>query len=345
MRTLGRLVFALVALATIVGGGTAAWMKRWLHAPATTEAFTWEVTPGDSLRTTLRTLHDVGAVEGSWEWDVLVRARRIDCLQAGSHTFAAGLTPREVIHTLCRTTRRATVRVTIREGENVWQVAARLAEAGLAVAPPIAARATDPVLAAELGVPASTLEGWLFPDTYEFYVDTPPDAALRRMVERARSVHDEVFGEGPEAVTAPVDVPGAAGLDRAALITLASLVEKEAQVGEERPRIARVFYNRLHLGMRLETDPTCVYGADTWHEIPTRSRCRDVENVWSTYVNSGLPPGPIANPGRASLRAVLAPSDEPDLLFFVALPDGSGRHAFAATYAEHQENVRRWRER
>jgi UPF0755 protein len=125
------------------------------------------------------------------------------------------------------------------------------------------------------------------------------------------------------------------------VITLASLVEKEAADRAEGPRIAGVFYNRLAAGMRLQTDPTLVYHPDRFGAKPTPAHRRDRSNPYNTYAFDGLPPGPICNPGPAALRAALQP-ERHDLLYFVARRDGSGRHAFARTYAEHRGNVQRF---
>jgi UPF0755 protein len=159
---------------------------------------------------------------------------------------------------------------------------------------------------------------------------------LERLVERTQAVHSELranAGEGPYT---------AAELDWSEVIVLASLVEREAAVAEERSRIARVFINRLLRGMPMQSDPTCTYSEDTYNERPTRALCRDAQSRYSTYVIPRLPPTPIASPGRAAIQAVLSPSDDADLLYFVSMEDGTGRHAFAATLDEHNANVRRY---
>ena len=128
------------------------------------------------------------------------------------------------------------------------------------------------------------------------------------------------------------------------LLILASIIEKETGVAEERRQVASVFVNRLNQGMRLQTDPTVIYGITQGEGVLGRGLRRSElrrETPWNTYVISGLPPTPIANPGRASLMAAAQP-DESDYIFFVA--DGTGGHAFAVTLAEHNENVARWRQ-
>ena len=144
------------------------------------------------------------------------------------------------------------------------------------------------------------------------------------------------------AVWEPLAAKAAArGLGMRQVVTLASIVEKETAVPLERPLVAAVFHNRLRLGMRLETDPTVIYGIQGFDGNLTRAHLEDESNPYNTYRIAGLPPGPIASPGRASLVAVTRP-EATDFLYFVA--DGSGGHAFARTLDDHNRNVARWRE-
>lgn len=191
----------------------------------------------------------------------------------------------------------------------------------------------DPVLTGTIeGIPP---EGTLLPETYKF---TRGDNR-KQLLDRMRNARDRVVADvwsrrSPEL---PISTPEE-------MVILASIVEKETALADERPRVASVFINRLKQGMRLQTDPTVIYGIvggeGTLGRPISRADLR-AENPYNTYVIDGLPPGPIANPGRAALEAVINPARTKDL-FFVA--DGSGGHAFAETFAEHQANVRKWRE-
>lgn len=279
--------------------------------------------------------------DARWRWWVRLR-RPGGCLQAGRHTIPASATPAELFDALCQPTVRATVRVTIPEGRTMFWVAEALAEAGLGDADAILDGLRSPALAASLGVDAPTLEGYLYPETYELDVDAGASVAIARMVEHGRHIREALWEEHADSRRALQD---AHRLSDHELIIAASIVEREAIVDDERPRIAAVIYNRLREGMRLQMDPTCTYSERAWRSEPSRELCRDPDNATSTYVIDGLPPTPIASPGARSLTAVLAPADEPELRYFVALGDGSGRHAFANSLAEHNANVAAYIER
>ena len=179
-------------------------------------------------------------------------------------------------------------------------------------------------------------EGSLLPETYRFTRGMTRGRLIEIMRDAQSTALEEIWANRTPGL--PIASPNE-------LVTLASIVEKETGVAEERPRVAGVFVNRLERGMRLQSDPTILYGlygGEAWTRSRTITRAElDRPNPYNTYQIDGLPPGPIANPGRASMEAVANPADT-DALFFVA--DGTGGHAFAETYAEHQENVAAWRE-
>jgi len=177
-------------------------------------------------------------------------------------------------------------------------------------------------------------EGWLLPETYHYSWGDTRDALIGRMADDMGDALDEFWAERSQGavLTSPRDV-----------LILASIVEKETGVAAERPMIAGVFLNRLKKGMRLQSDPTVVYaltdGSGALGRALTRADLK-IDSPFNTYKVSGLPPTPIANPGREALRAVIHPA-ETDALYFVA--DGTGGHVFAKTLKEHNKNVRRWR--
>ena len=177
-------------------------------------------------------------------------------------------------------------------------------------------------------------EGSILPDSYEIQRGETREALIRRM----QAAHDEVMAE-----LWPKRQPGLPYSTQAEAVTLASIVEKETGVASERPRVAAIFVNRLRKGMLLQTDPTIIYGLTKGRPLGRGIRASELaaDSPWNSYKVAGLPPGPIANPGRASLEAVLNPPSTNEL-FFVA--DGTGGHAFATTYEEHQRNVARWRQ-
>jgi UPF0755 protein len=222
--------------------------------------------------------------------------------------------------------------LTIPEGLTQEEVARRLVDAGYGTLEQFMAAFRDPTPVAALDGKAVDLEGYLFPDTYYFPRGAKPEKMARIMVDRFQ----EMTGADYAARAARV------GLDVRGAVTLASLIERETSVPEERERISRVFHNRLARGMRLECDPTVMYAL--WRAGRPVARLTH-ENLafaspWNTYVTAGLPPGPIANPGRASLLAAVSPAPG-DELFFVAAP--AGGHRFSSTLDGHRLAVNEWR--
>ena len=183
------------------------------------------------------------------------------------------------------------------------------------------------------GEAATPPEGAILPETYDFQRGEDRAALLQRMMDARDRLLASLWSKRKAGL--PIHTPEEA-------VILASIVEKETGVARERPQVASIFINRLNKGMRLESDPTIIYGITRGRPLGRRIFLSELQapTPYNTYAISGLPPTPIANPGRAALAAVLDPPDT-DYLFFVA--DGSGGHAFAATYAEHQQNVEKWR--
>ena len=290
----------------------------------------------------LSDLADAGVIAEDVRWRAWLALRKpAGCLQAGDHMLPAAATPAELFAALCQPTRAPDVALTLTEGETLFAFARRLAEAGFASSEDAALElAFSEAFADELGVPSTTLEGYVFPDTYRFAEDASARDVFARMVAHGQEVRGEVFESTPRTPFADE-----LGLSDADLVTIASIVEREAVVPDEEPIIARVVYNRLRRGMKLQMDPTCVYDRALDGQAASPETCRDPASRYSTYVIEGLPPTPIGNPGRSALRATLAPADDPDVLYFVAIGDGSGRHAFADDYATHRANVRALRER
>jgi UPF0755 protein len=177
-------------------------------------------------------------------------------------------------------------------------------------------------------------EGAILPETYQYEVGETRQVVLERMLEAGRKTLDQLWAQRK---------PGLPLKSKEEALILASLVEKETGIASERPKVAAVFINRLTKGMRLESDPTVVYGVSRGEPLGRGILKSELERrtPWNTYLIDALPVTPIANPGKAALLAVLNP-DQSDALFFVA--DGSGGHAFAASYSAHEENVAHWRE-
>jgi UPF0755 protein len=218
--------------------------------------------------------------------------------------------------------------LTVPEGLTAREVAALLATAGFGSEESFRCLLDDPAFLASEALPVTGAEGYLFPDTYAFPLATPQERILRTMLRRFR----EVVGLDYERRAAAV------GLTEHQAVTLASLVEEETARAEERPLVAAVFLNRLRRGMPLQSDPTVIYGREDGGRRITRADLRR-PSPFNTYTIGGLPPAPIANPGRAALEAAVAPAAV-DYLYFVARGDGS--HEFTTTLAAHAAAVARW---
>jgi UPF0755 protein len=241
------------------------------------------------------------------------------------------------------------VTVTIPEGFHRYAIAERLANSGVCDRESFLRVTEDPAMRRALQVDGPTLEGYLFPDTYEFSRPTPCSSVARTMVENWRKRTVPLLTHHSKGVTSVRETLGW-GIHE--IVTLASIVEKEARIAEERPMIAEVFLNRMRspsfTPKRLQTDPSVAYGClqtpapascrDGLEKAITKEMLLDATNRYNTYRFEGLPPGPIANPGAASMRAVLAPSHH-QYFYFVAKGDGS--HAFSKTLQAHNEAVRR----
>ena len=257
------------------------------------------------------------------------------------------MTPRKILDALVKGAADELVSVTIPEGKNLVEVAEILDAAGIAGKAEVIMRATDPSFVTGLGLPGASLEGYLFPDTYKLRPRTPAARALIPMVRRHRQVYEELRTAHAKGVQ---DLKKTLGFDDAQIVTLASIVEKETGQPQERTRIAQVFLNRLRfptfVPKLLQTDPTIIYGCTVgtprstaclqWDGRIRHIQLVDRENPYNTYTHEGLPPGPIANPGRAALEAVMAPDHTP-YLYFVSKNDGT--HYFSKTVAEHTAAV------
>jgi UPF0755 protein len=225
--------------------------------------------------------------------------------------------------------------VTIPEGWSMYDIAAELDRQGVCSLESFLGAAHDPAPISDIAPHAKTLEGFLFPSTYEFKRRTTCKQVAETMTSHFRTVWNELNPSG--AATLP------GGLDAAQTVTLASLVERETPRPEERPLVAGVFYNRLRLGTPLQCDPTVQYALQlAGHpELNVTPQDLRIDSPYNTYAHKGLPPGPIANPGEASLRAALNPAPT-DYLYFVA--NDQGGHFFSKTLAEHNRNVARYRQ-
>jgi len=267
-----------------------------------------------------------GVVRSRWDFLLARTIHRGGVLQAGEYRFTRAASPAEVVSRI----QRGDVfyyMLVVPEGKNMFDIAASVESLGLFKATDFLQAARNPAIIRDLDQQAPTLEGYLFPDTYKLSRHTTPERLCRLMTTKFREAWHGLHANGDVHDT----------------VTMASLVEKEGKLAEERPRIAAVFGNRLRIGMKLDCDPTTIYAAlleNKYRGTIYRSDL-DRDHAYNTYRSAGLPPGPIANPGVASLRATLAPA-QTDALYFVARADGSGGHEFSSSIAAHEVAVERY---
>jgi len=267
-------------------------------------------------------------------------------LAPGEHLLNDGASARELALRLERSARRASEHVTLPEGLQHVQIGERLEHAEVCSLAAFRRAVHDPALLAELGIPGASAEGYLFPASYGLLADSDAREVVRVLVLEARKRLTSLYQMHPGRLA---QLGRDFGFNERDVLTLASMIEKEAREPDERGVIASVFFNRLkdpefRPQRMLQSDPTASYGCVVAaKDIPscadfkgavTPALLRDAANPYNTYRHAGLPPGPIANPGAASIEAVLGPAQS-DYLYFVA--KGAGRHAFSRTFAEHRE--------
>lgn len=327
-------LFVLLVIVAIVGGGGAWWAYSRLIEPyrgyPDAEVFV-DIPPGSGPNNIGERLVSAGVVrnELTFRAAVLVSGRARS-LKAGEYRFDAPLHALDVINRIARgdVYKR---RLTFPEGLTIAEMAQVFEDKGFGTAAAFTLAAGNAMLIADLDPAARDLEGYLFPETYSLPRDTPATVVVEQMVAGFKSALSE-------------DLRAAAkeqGLTIRQLVTLASLVEKETGAGDERPLVAAVYRNRMKVNMGMQADPTVIYAlqkAGQYRGNLTRDNLQ-FDSPYNTYRYAGLPPGPIASPGRASLAASAKPADV-DYLYFVSKNDGT--HVFASTLDEHNRNVVTW---
>jgi len=325
LRTLRRFgAFAL--LFSLAAGGLLLWQIGLPYQRFQGEVF-YELKRGTSTVTMARELAALGVVRSPWHFLGARLLRPRASLQAGDYRFTDAASPRSVLDRIARGDIYF-IELTIPEGSNLFEIAELVERQRLTSAAAFRRAASDPKLIRDLSPSAPSLEGYLFPSTYQFSRRDSATTLCRRMTEEFRKVWKEIGGDG----------------DPHEAVTLASLVETETAVAGERPLVAGVYRNRLAAGMKLDCDPTVIYAAqlaNAWRGTIYRSDL-DRDHPYNTYRRPGLPPGPIANPGKASLEAALRP-ESTRAVYFVAKPDASGGHVFSETLAAHERAVASYR--
>lgn len=332
MRRLGLLALLVIAA---VGAG-AGWMDSQISRPyrgRRPEKVFVEIPHGTSRMNIARILRRGDVIRSRLAFELFSLWHIRTPLQAGEYYFDHPVTTREVFWQVAQG-KIFVHTVTIPEGWTMFDIAAEMDRQGICNREDFLAAAQNSSLISDLAPKAKNLEGFLFPSTYEFTHHTTCEQVVKRMVQNFRAVWESVNTSEANAY------PQGLSLDQ--VVTLASLVERETPQKDERPLVAGVFCNRLKHGGPLQCDPTVAYALELQGNPVKVVHAKDlqVDSPYNTYKNPGLPPGPIANPGEASLRAALAPA-QTDYMYFVA--NDNGGHFFSKTLAEHNRNVAKYR--
>lgn len=289
-----------------------------------------EVSEGMSFKAIAAVLQREGIIRYRGYFEIIGRLQGISRkVRVGYYGMSSNMSLWEVLEAL-RKGRIIEYEVVVPEGYNLYQIGWTLSSTPLLKDPQkFINLVKNKEYVRSLGIEADTLEGYLFPDTYYLPKGIKLEDIPKRMIQRYKAMFADSYR----------DRAGELGYSEQQIITIASIIEKEAKVPTERKLISAVYHNRLKKGMRLQADPTCVYGTKAWVTMVTRSDLKR-KSPYNTYIHKGLPPGPIANPGQGSILAALYP--EPvDYLFFVAQGDGS--HYFSNDYGSHTKAVGRYR--
>jgi UPF0755 protein len=345
----------VVASVVLVGGVTTYLVTKALgypdaRHPGQGREIAVSIETGMSFPRIAQLLEDTGVIDRPRWFRLYAMHKGVTTkVRSGDYVLRDDMTPSEVLDKLLEGVKDITVRVTIPEGLHMLEVFALIDKAGVARADELEVLARDPEFLATHGIDGTTVEGYLFPETYQFRAPTPPAKVLETMIKQFQTVWAEVrrtHARQIKKLRSKLD-----WTDRDILV-MASIVEKEAVVASERSRIAQVFINRLTSPSfkphKLDTDPTIRYGCTVPIEKsagcrkwdPTqrlrRAQLDDKDNPYNTYQHEGLPPGPICSPGRAALEATVDP-DGSKFFYFVSRNDGT--HVFSRTRAEHERNV------
>ena len=327
-------IFFWLFIFLLAGGMAAGWalhdLRRYSRAPMgeSAEEKRVSIRRGRGFEGVLADLEAAGIVRDSLRFRLLARRHGFDRrIKAGEYRLSATMTPLRLLRDLAEG-RVVQLRLTIPEGFTLRQIARAAEEAGLVSAEDFIAAAEDSAFAREHGIPSETLEGYLFPDTYFFPRSASAVDIVGTLLDRFRAVFREEWRVRAREM----------GFSIHEVATLASIIERETGAPGERPHVASVFHNRLRIGMRLQSDPTVIYGLADFDGNLTRKHL-DAPTAYNTYQMAGLPPGPIANPGAAALEAALFPLETKDLYF---VSRGDGTHVFSRNLRDHNRAVRKY---
>jgi len=350
-----KFLLTLFLLAVLAAGIGAAWLWYGITQPYRgfpADGVFVDVPHGTSSRAVAHLLESNGVVRSAFAFELYARRKRPRNVQAGEYFFDKAVSARDVFWKLAKGDVYEQP-FTVKEGDTMFDIARELEKAKLIKHEEFLAAAADPTPVHDIAPSAPSLEGFLFPATYQLSRHPAASDLTANMVKKFKEEWSAIQSEGPPAnaaLASATETPSspqdpAAGADPRpllAIVTLASLVERETPRPEERPLVAGVFSNRLEKHMALQCDPTVIYALERARKYRGSLSSKDLkfDSLYNTYEHSGLPPGPIGNPGAESLRAALQPA-KTDYLYFVA--NTHGGHFFAGTLAEHNRNVLKYR--
>jgi UPF0755 protein len=287
-----------------------------------------DIPAGQPFKTTSQTLFKHKIIDSPFKFNLVARLKGYDKrLKAGEYSLCACMSPLEILEKLVKGDVKL-YKLTIPEGLNIQQIAALVAEAGFSSKSDFIEAANNADLAHKYGIDANTFEGYLFPETYYFPKNSTAESIVASMVKHFWLVFGPAWRERSKQL----------GFSTHQIVTLASIIEKETSDPAERPLISSVFHNRLKRKMRLESDPTVIYGLKDFDGNLKREHL-ETATPYNTYKNNGLPPGPIANPGKASLEAALYPADS-KFIYFVSKKNKT--HQFSTNLRDHNLAVQQY---
>lgn len=327
-------IVVILAVPVLIAISTYLYLQRAFFSPydpRAIEKVAVEVAPGRSFSDVSREMADKRVIRHAWSLDLLAQFLKADTkIKAGEYEVSAALSPREILDKLMSGEVIKRI-VMVTPGLSIKDLPTIVEQQGLMKADEFASALRDPGLLARAGISSLSFEGYLWPESYQFSRPlTAWDVIYRMMLEGEKHWPADFSARADEL-----------RMSRHEMLTLASIIEKETGSPEEMPVISSVFHNRLKQGMRLQADPTVIYGLENFNGDLTDEDMKN-PHPYNTYVNFGLPQGPICNPGEGALRAALYPA-ETTYLYFVA--DGTGKHVFSTTYQEHKDAVERFQKR
>ena len=286
------------------------------------------INSGQTFQAITRTLYEKKLIDHPFKFKLIARIKGFDRnIKAGEYLLSSSMSPEKILETIADG-KVYLYRITIPEGYSIDQIASLLEEKGILEGAEFIKVANDPILVERLGIQAESFEGYLFPDTYFFEKNAVIRKVIRSMVEQFHVKFAPIWEKRRSDLNLSIHE----------FVTLASIIEKETGNAEERFLVSSVFHNRLNRSMPLQSDPTVIYGIENFDGNLTRQHL-NTPTPYNTYTIAGLPPGPIANPGKASLEAALFPAESP-YLYFVSKKDKT--HYFSTNYDEHREAVKKY---